>query len=103
MRNQWKGAPHATEIPFVFDTVKAKYGQALTPADEAAARAVHAYWVSFVKTGTPKADSLPEWPVYDPDADVLMNFTENGPKAERDPWHDRMEVIRRAAEAKKGE
>ena len=25
MRKQWDGAPHATEIPFVFDTVKARY------------------------------------------------------------------------------
>jgi para-nitrobenzyl esterase len=27
MRPQWPGAPHATEIPFVFDTVQAKHSQ----------------------------------------------------------------------------
>lgn len=101
MRNKWKGAPHATEIPFVFDTVKEKYGSALTPGDEAIARAVNAYWATFVKTGVPNARSLPEWPVYDAQTDVLMNFTDNGPKVERDPWHDRMEVMRRAAETRK--
>ena len=31
MRGQWRGAPHATDIPYVFDTVAAKYGSALTP------------------------------------------------------------------------
>ena len=31
MRAKWKGAPHATEIPFVFDTVQARYGQDLAP------------------------------------------------------------------------
>jgi para-nitrobenzyl esterase len=99
MRKQWKGAPHATEIPFVFDTVKDKYGSELTPADEAIARAANAYWAGFAKTGTPTAASLPEWPAYDAQADVLMNFTNSGPKVERDPWHDRMEIIRHAAEA----
>lgn len=28
-RSQWRGAPHATEIPYVFDTVKEKYVSAL--------------------------------------------------------------------------
>lgn len=101
MRKQWKGAPHATEIPFVFDTVKEKYGSALTPADETMAREVNAYWSAFVRTGTPSAPSLPEWPPYDAQSDVLMNFTESGPKVARDPWHDRMEVMRRAAETRK--
>lgn len=98
MRNQWKGAPHATEIPFVFDTVKAKYGSALTAADEATAQAANAYWADFAETGTPAGPSLPNWPLYDPSSDVLLNFTENGPKAEPDPWHNRLELIRQVAD-----
>jgi para-nitrobenzyl esterase len=47
MRAQWPGAPHATEIPFVFDTVQARYGKDLTPADKAAAEAANAYWVAL--------------------------------------------------------
>src|SRR5271169_2093576 len=53
MRKQWPGAPHATEIPFVFDTVEARYGKDLTPADKATAPAANAYWVNFAKTGNP--------------------------------------------------
>ena len=34
MRKEWPGAPHATEIPFVFDTVQARYGKDLAPADK---------------------------------------------------------------------
>ncbi len=50
MRNEWAaGAPHASEIPYVFDTVKARYGAALTPEDEKAAQTMHAYWVQFAK------------------------------------------------------
>jgi para-nitrobenzyl esterase len=37
MRKEWPGAPHATEIPFVFDTVRARYGKDLAPADKAIA------------------------------------------------------------------
>ena len=35
MRKDVAGALHATEIPFVFETVRAKYGDATTPEDEA--------------------------------------------------------------------
>ena len=51
MRTKWAGAPHATEIPFVFDTVEARYGKDLAPADKAMAEAANAYWVSFAKAG----------------------------------------------------
>ena len=47
MRGKWPGAPHATEIPFVFDTVHARYGKDLAPADTAMAEAANGYWVSF--------------------------------------------------------
>ena len=50
MRSQWPGAPHATEIPFVFDTVKAKYGAHLSPEDESIAQKTNEYWANFAKT-----------------------------------------------------
>ena len=49
LRATTPGAPHATEIPYVFDTVAARYGKDLTAADEAAAKAMHAYWVGFAR------------------------------------------------------
>ena len=80
MRKEWPGAPHASEIPYVFDTVKEKYGKALTPADEKAAREVNAYWVNFAKTGDPNGPGLPIWPLYKTSSDQLLNFTTEGPK-----------------------
>jgi para-nitrobenzyl esterase len=53
VRKEWPGAPHASEIPFVFDTVKARYGAALTYEDEKVAQAIHAHWLQFVKCGDP--------------------------------------------------
>jgi para-nitrobenzyl esterase len=93
MRKQWKGAPHATEIPFVFDTVEARYGKDLAPADKAAAEAANAYWVNFAKTGNPSGAGLPEWPAYKADTDLLLDFTEKGPVAGADPWKERLDVV----------
>jgi para-nitrobenzyl esterase len=95
LRAKLAGAPHATEIPYVFDTVAARYGQDLTAADEAAARAMHAYWVGFAKTGVPQAVGYPAWPRYLPATDEIMDFTASGPVAGSDPWKVRLDLAQR--------
>jgi para-nitrobenzyl esterase len=99
MRKQWKdGAPHATEIPFVFDTVAEKYGDKLAPDDSAMARLANTYWVNFAKTGNPNGAGLPQWPRYDPQRDELLDFGADGSaKAVADPWRARLDVIAAAA------
>ncbi len=99
MRTQWPGAPHATEIPYVFDTVAAKYGKDLTPADEATAKAANAYWANFAKTGDPNGPGLAHWPRYAPATDGIMDFTPDGPKGGPDPWKARLEITAAAADA----
>ena len=97
MRKQWKGAPHATEIPFVFDTVAAKYGKDLAPEDEATAKAAIAYWVAFAKTGDPNGEGRPKWPAYDAAHDILLDFTMEGPVAVPDPWKARLDLTETVA------
>ena len=92
MRSQWAGAPHASEIPFVFDTVRARYAGQLTAADESMAQKIHGYWVQFAKTGDPNAAALPGWPKFSAGTDTLMNFTAAGAVAGPDPWKARMDV-----------
>ncbi len=93
MRKQWPGAPHATEIPYVFDTVAAKYGKDLAPQDEAMARAMLNYWVAFAKTGDPSTGNPVAWPRFTPETNMVMDFTpDNGPVAETDPWKARLDV-----------
>ena len=100
LRKQWAGAMHATEIPYVFNTVAARYGAELTPSDAAAAKAAHAYWVAFAKTGAPQVAGLPEWPAYDPKADLIMDFTLAGPKITADPWRARLDLAEAASSAR---
>lgn len=98
MRKEWKGAPHATEIPFVFDTVSARYGKSLTDHDEKVAQAANAYWIAFAKTGDPDSAGGPHWPKYDAAKDAILNFTDNGPVAEPDPWKARLDLIAQSAD-----
>ncbi len=93
MRGDWKtGAPHASEIPYVFDTVKAKYGDKLAPEDEAIAQAANTYWANFAKTGNPNGKDLPTWPEMAPNGDSIIDFNADGPKGEIDPWARRLDL-----------
>ncbi|MFZ0550407.1 MAG: carboxylesterase family protein [Steroidobacteraceae bacterium] len=87
------GAPHAAEIPYVFDTVSARYGNATSRADEAMARVVHAYWIEFARTGRPDPRGQPAWPEYHQSSDELMSFTDDGPIPEADPWKTRLDIV----------
>ena len=100
MRDTWKtGAPHAKEIPFVFDTLTARYGNAVTARDAAVAKATHAYWVNFGKSGDPNGAGLAKWPAYAATADQLMLFQADGVAAgQKDPWKERLDVAAQRAE-----
>lgn len=97
MRSQWPGAPHATEIPYVLDTVAARYGKDLTTGDAMAAHDANLYWVNFAKTGNPNGAGLPEWPQYKTADDIVMNFTNNGPVAEPDPRKANLDLVEQLA------
>ena len=100
LRKQTPGAPHATDIPFAFDTVAARYGKDLTAQDAALAKAIHEYWVSFARDGKPVAKGHPDWPAYAQKNDLIMDFTATGPVAVPDPWRERMDLAASASEAR---
>ena len=96
MKSQWPGAFHATDIPYTFNTVKAKYGDQLTANDQAMAKMVNHYWVNFIKTGSPNSADLPTWDAFDPNIDNLMVFSGKGVKQTQmmiDPWKARLDLV----------
>ena len=92
MRQEWSGAPHASEVPFVFETLHARYDDKATSADEAVARTISGYWIAFAKTGNPNGGGRANWPAYNANQDVLANFTDKGVVIEPDPWRERLDL-----------
>ena len=77
-KDLFPGAPHATEIPFVFDSwdkidLRLSKG-AETEEDRALTKIVHACWVAFAKTGAPTCPTPQPWPAYTSARDQLMEF-----------------------------
>ena len=56
------GAPHASEIPYVFDLPELRLQQLDTGHDDEVAALMHQYWVNFAKTGSPEGEGVPAWP-----------------------------------------
>jgi len=72
-----KGAAHATDIPFFFNTAAIKYGEKTSVRDRQAAKLASAYLVNFVKSGNPNGTSLPQWVPYGVQRG-LLNLTTDG-------------------------
>jgi len=77
-----KGAPHASEIPFIFGTLSVwqnmrKYND----SDQQYAPQMQEYWTNFAKTGDPNGGTLVKWPKFDGTSRAYMDFTDAGPMA----------------------
>ena len=67
------GAHHGGEIPYIFDRIGPKWGQA-TDIDTALSHAFITYWTQFAKTGSPNIEGLPEWSPYTKENDNYMEL-----------------------------
>ncbi len=78
LRGEIPGAPHGSEVPFVFDVVRSRpelqYPREVTNTDDdhAMGDIVRGYWVAFAKTGNPNGEGRPHWPAYDRETDNTM-------------------------------
>jgi para-nitrobenzyl esterase len=71
-RRQAAGASHASDVPFVFDTLDVVEGR-FSAADRAQARLVGDYWTGFARRGDPNGEGRPPWPAYAGDS-VAFNL-----------------------------
>jgi para-nitrobenzyl esterase len=81
------GAPHTSELAFVFDDTR-RQGTPVTNAD-ALADQVCDLWVDFATGGEPEG-----WPPEE--ADRIMIFAVDGPVAGPDPWAARLDLVEEA-------
>jgi para-nitrobenzyl esterase len=96
MRGQWPGAVHASEIPYAFATLRARYGAATTAQDEAVAAQLHGYWVNFARAGDPNGRGLPTWRPYARERDNLLRVAAEGAAHSADiadPWRERLDLV----------
>jgi para-nitrobenzyl esterase len=54
-----------------------------------------AYWVDFATKGDPNGGSRPNWPIYDPNVDKVMSFTNDGALVAPDPLKRRLDLWQR--------
>lgn len=86
------GAPHASEIPYAFDTLASRTGAAPLPEEAAVARLTHAFWVSFAKTGRPDGNpDLPAWPHVTATDTTVQVIDVNGSRHSEDPIRMRLD------------
>lgn len=78
------GTWHGNEIPYVFNTLctlTPPVAQAYTETDQAFARKVSAFWVTFARDATEFSSELRgelAWPVWRPHADLTLAFGHDG-------------------------
>jgi para-nitrobenzyl esterase len=77
------GAPHASELPYVFHQLTEHGRSAPTAKDEALSEMMRTYWTNFVKTGDPNGSGLPKWPPYSNSKPQVLHIeaenTKSGP------------------------
>ena len=86
------GATHASERPYVFDTLHT-VGRPMGERDARAATAMADYWTSFAARGTPNGPGRPAWPEFGAGRDRLLEFTNDGPVAKPIPFAERLDLI----------
>jgi len=96
LRTEVAGAPHASEIPYAFDTVDVRRQPPFAASDRPIATAMHRYWVSFATTGRPVGDTA--WPRYDAAKGLVQAIDAGHIGQAADPLQPRLDLNERASD-----
>ena len=92
------GAPHASEIPYVFDTVGYRKAPVMAAEEAPVATLTHRYWVNFARTGRPDgAGKVPAWPAAIPGDRTVQVIDANGARHAEDPLRTRLDFTEQRA------
>ena len=101
------GAYHTAEIPYVFSNLGGGSrfwfaNRDYDDTDRQLSDAMSSYWINFAATGNPNGEALPEWPMYDRDAEPTMEFGDtvqvrHGVRGDRLDFFDRRYATQRTA------
>ncbi|MBS0481046.1 MAG: carboxylesterase family protein [Proteobacteria bacterium] len=90
------GAPHASEIPYVFDLANERPEQLDTGKEEQVAALTHRYWINFAKTGRPDgAGDVPAWPRVTVSDRAVQFIDAEGAGHREDPLTARLDLTER--------
>jgi para-nitrobenzyl esterase len=95
------GAAHASEIGYVFNTLRNRDGSPVAEEDLKVATQMHAYWANFAKTGNPNGAGLAVWPKYSSKTNEILEIQADGKAVgKKEPNEARLNVIEKNAELK---
>jgi para-nitrobenzyl esterase len=80
-------APHALDVPFVFDTLDIVGITGHSTAAMPIAAAESATWASFARAGAPDNKAIPHWPTYSA-ADRATMMIDTEWRVQNDPQHE---------------
>ncbi len=87
------GARHASDVPYMFGTVAARYGDKLAPRDVQLSDTFHAYVENFARGGNPNGKGLPAWAPFHAGDKTLLDLAMDGQaRMTRDPFAARLDV-----------
>lgn len=69
-----KGAVHSAEIEYAMGNLDGNKVFAWTPDDYKVSRTMQAYFINFIKTGSPDGNGLPKWPAVTKESVPFMNI-----------------------------
>lgn len=93
MRSMLQGAPHASELAYIFGTLDTMRWPADSD-DPARSAEIAAYWLEFAQRGDPNAPGRsPPWPRYAADRDQILDFTNAGPVVRPTPEAGELDAI----------